>query len=206
CNATLISVPPPCSSTHFPYSTHFRSEPGQLGGGGQVGGQHASGGQGGGGRLEVVPRSEHVQHDPVDAAGFAFGGDHFGKLPGAQLPGGVWFAEEFGDVALGDLGEVLPAFDGEQVPGLPHSTQQRQREPTGAHTGLDHTGTRIDVRHGDDLGGVLGVDDRGASRHGQYVVAEPGPQHQIGHAAAGGHHGAARAAGALVVTEPAAVG
>src|SRR5699024_9410189 len=116
----------------------FLNEPGQLGGGGHVGGQDASGGQGGGGRLEVVPRGEHVQHDPVDAAGFSFGGDHFGELPGAQLPGGMWLAEEFGDVALGDLGEVLPAFDGQQVPGFPHGAQQRQGEPAGADSGFDH--------------------------------------------------------------------
>ena len=45
--------------------------------------------------------------------------------------------------------------------------------------GLDDPGAGVDVGHRDDVGGVLGVDDRGAARHRDDVLRQQRPEHLV---------------------------
>ena len=66
------------------------------------------------------------------------------------------------------------------MPGVAHGAQQRAGERAGADAGLEHPGAGEDVGDADDLGGVLGVDHRGAARHRQHEVGQQRPQRQVG--------------------------
>ena len=65
------------------------------------------------------------------------------------------------------------------MPGLPHGPQQRHRERTGPHPGLDDDRAGEHVGHRDDLAGVLGVDHGGAARHRHHVVGQQRAQREV---------------------------
>ena len=72
--------------------------------------------------------------------------------------------------------------------------------------GLDDAGAGEDVRHGDDLAGVLRVHDGRAAGHGEDEVAQQGAQGQVLVAGAVRHLAALGQADDVVVIEQAAVG
>ncbi len=136
-------------------------EPGQLGRRRHVRDEHAARGEGAGDGLDVLPRGEHVQHDPVDRRRRQCD-QHVGEVPEGQRPRRVRAAEEPLDVRAGDRREVLAALDRVQGAGVTDGTQQVEGQRAGADAGLDHARARVDVGHRDDLAGVLGVDHRRA--------------------------------------------
>ncbi len=89
---------------------------------------------------------------------------------------------------------------------LSHGAQERHRQGAGTHTRFDDRGPGEDVRHLDDLAGVLGVDDGGAAGHRHDVVAEQGPKGEILDASRVRDDGAVRRSDEVVVAQVAAVG
>ena len=115
-------------------------------------------------------------------------------------------AEELGDVAAGDVGELLAALVGGHPAVGADRTQQGAGQRPRADAGLDHVGAGEDVGHGHDLGGVLGVDHRRATRHGDHELREQGPEDEVLPARGGGHGEPLLATDELVVLEVTPVG
>lgn len=179
---------------------------GQLRHGGDVVDPDAPGRQDGGDGVEAFPGRQHVQHHAVHGAGFLGLDDLFLEVAQGDLPGRVRAAEDGFDVAAGDVGELLAPLKGVQVAVVAHRAEQRDGQGTGADAGLDDAGAGEDIGHGDDLGGVLGVDDRRATRHGEDEVRKQRPEGLVLLADVVDHHRAVRLANDLVVVEEAAVG
>src|SRR5215469_13188480 len=83
-------------------------------------------------------------------------------------------------IAARDVREIGPALVGDDKPGLADGTQQPARQRAGARTGFEHPRTGADVGHGQDLRGVLRVDDRGAPGHRQGEVRQQRPERHRG--------------------------
>ena len=167
---------------------------------------HAAGGQDGGDGVEAFPGGEHVQDHPVHGARL-FGADHFFlEVPEGDLPGRVRAAEDRLDVAAGDVGEFLAAFEGMQVAVVPHRAEQRDGQGAGADAGLDDARAGEDVCHGDDLAGVLGVHHGRAAGHREHEVREQGAQGLVLLSDVVHDDGAVRLADDLVVVQEAPVG
>ncbi len=110
------------------------------------------------------------------------------------------------DVAAGDVGELLAPLVRRHPAVRADGPQQRAGQCAGADAGLDDVRAREDVGERDDLGGVLGVDDRGAARHRDDELREQRPEAEV-LAARGRRDGEALlAADQLVVLDVAAVG
>ena len=168
---------------------------------GDVRDQHAAGRERVGDGGQVLPRGEHVQDHPVDAAGLLGHRQHVAEVPDREGPGRMRSPEEALDVGASDLGEVLAALDRVQRPPSPTARSRDMvsaPEPTPAST---TRGAGEDVGHRDDLAGVLGVDHGGAARHRQHEVAEQRAQRQVLEARAVGDDGALRPADQVVVAE-----
>ena len=84
----------------------------------------------------------------------------------------------------GDVGELLAPLVRRHAAVRADGAQQRAGQRAGADAGLDDAGAREDVGHRDDLGGVLGVDDRRAARHRDHELAQQRPEDEV--LAAGG--------------------
>ena len=105
-----------------------------------------------------------------------------------------------------DLGEVVSPFVGVHGPVAADSAEQRTGERPRADAGLEDPGAREDVGHADDLGGVLGVDDRGTARHRQHEVGQQRSQGQVGHTPRRRDDDALRLSEQVVVRDRALVG
>jgi len=185
--------------------TRRLGHPGELGDGGDITDEDTTGGQCAGDDIEALPGRQHVQDDPVDGARLDGLRQGFDQVADGDPPGWVRTAEEALDVASRDVGEVLAAFEGVQVPLVAHGPQERHAQRPRAHAGFDHVGAGEDVGHGHDLTGVLGVDHSRAAGHGEHVVAEQRTDRQVLDAGGVLHGRAVRGADEVVVGQPAAV-
>ena len=96
-----------------------------------------------------------------------------------RLPGRVVAAEELGDVRRATSANSSRRSYDDTRPCGPTARSSEQVSAPGADAGLDDVGAREDVGHRDDLGGVLGVDDRGAARHRDHELAEQRPEDEV---------------------------
>jgi len=83
--------------------------------------------------------------------------------------------------------------------------QQEAGQGAGSGAGLDDAGAGEDVGHGDDLAGVLGVDDGGAAGHADGEVLQEGPEDEVFDVAGGADDDALGPADDVVVADPALV-
>jgi hypothetical protein len=127
------------------------------------------------------------------------------RSPTVSVQAGCPAPKKVSTFLVGDLREVLAPLVGVDVPAVAHRAQQRAGQRAGADAGLEHPGARVDVRHRDDLRGVLRVDDGGAARHRQDVVGQQRAQRQVVHAPGGAHDAALGLADQRVVVEVALV-
>ncbi len=174
----------------------------ELGGGRDVAAEDAAGHEGLGDGLQALPGGEHVEDDAVDVRV----GQVVLEVADGELPGGVRAAEVALHVLLGDLGEVLAALVGVQHALVADGAQQEAAERAGAHARLHDAGAGEDVREGQDLPRVLGVDHGGTAGHGQDVVGEQGAQREVGDVSGGADNAALGCADQFVVREGTLVG
>jgi hypothetical protein len=187
---------------------HRLHEAGQLGRGGDVGAHDAARSQCAGGGVDALPGSQHVQDHPVVA--LPRGRELLGEVAEAQGPGRVGLpvrgTEELGDVAAGDVGELLAALVGRELAVGTDGAQERAGERTRADPGLDDVGAGEDVGHGHDLRGVLGVDHGGTARHRHHELREQRAEDEVLAAGRRRDREALLTADQVVVGHPAAVG
>ena len=93
----------------------------------------------------------------------------------------------------GDAGELVAPLERDQVAALPHRAQQPQRQGAGADAGLDDGRAGEDVAEGEDLRGILRVDDRRAARHRHDEVRQQRPHREVLVAVAAVHDAGIRA-------------
>ena len=158
--------------------------------------------------VEAVPGREHVEDDPVDLV--AGRRERVGEVADGQLPRGVALpiggAEELVDVPAGHVGEVLATFVRRQPAVRADRPEQGAGERTGPDAGLDHVGAGEDVGERDDLRGVLGIDDGGATGHGDDELRQERAEDEVLPASGRRDGEALLAADQLVVLEVPAVG
>src|SRR6185312_17565130 len=94
------------------------------------------------------------------------------QFAGDQPPPRGDLSEVLPDVLAGDLGEVRAGLEGNQLAVRPDRAEQPAGQRAGARARLEDPGAGEDVGVGEDLRGVLRVDDRGAALHRQRVVGE----------------------------------
>ena len=167
--------------------------PGQLGGRGHVTAQHAAGDQRGRGRgatpmARACPvrsgRNYPVADQPHHPAGHQFRirprgqRDSSARSP-TEPPGRVRAAEEALTFSRAISAKSGPPLVGDQQPVLADGAQQPAGQRAGARARLQHPGAGEDVRHGHDLGRVLGVDHGRAARHGQREIGQQRPQRDV---------------------------
>src|SRR5580693_5312356 len=179
----------------------------QLRGGGDVAADEPAFAQRPRRRVRVLPRRQHVQHDPVerlarvqdsrDAVGWQFAGH--------QPPGRMRGAEIALHIAPRDLGEVGTALVGDDQAALADRPEQPAGQRARARPGFDDPRAGEDVGHRQDLPGVLRVDHRSTAAHGQRVVGQQRPQGHVGGTAGGDDHAALWPADQVVVRQRAAV-
>ena len=128
-----------------------------------------------------------------------------GEVAQAQRPVRRHLPEEGADVGPGDVGEVLAPLVAGERPRRPHGPEQRAAQRSGPGARLEHPHARPDVAEADDLGGVLGIDDLRAARHGEHEVGQQRAQGEV--TGVGGRHddGALGGADQVVVLDGAAV-
>ncbi len=88
-------------------------------------------------------------------------------------------AEEGLDVRPRDVGELRAALERDQATVVADRADQRERQSARPHSGFDDDTARKHIGLGDDLRGILRVDDRGAPRHRHDEVAQQGTQRQV---------------------------
>jgi hypothetical protein len=110
-------------------------DPGQLRGRGDIADQDPAGHEGVRDDVEALPRGEHVEDDPVDAAGLDHAGEGVDEVADDDTPGGVVDPEEGTDVAAGDIGEVLAPLERDEPAAIARSSDiDKAPEPTPAST------------------------------------------------------------------------
>ena len=107
------------------------------------------------------------------------GGQLLGEVAQPQLPRGVVASEELGDVASCHVGELLAALVGQHPTVWSDGPQQGAGQGAGADPRLDDVGAGEHVGHGDDLRGVLGVDDGRATWHRHDELREQRPEDEV---------------------------
>ena len=177
-----------------------------LGHGRNVADEHAAGCEHLRNSVQAFPGGEHVEDHAVDAAGLLDLRQGVLQVADAQLPRRVRAAEHGLNVAAGDVCELFTAFEGVHASVVADRTQQGDGQCTGADAGLDDARAGEDICLDDNLGGVLGVDDGRAARHGEHEVFVEGAQRLIEDAVGVGDDGAFGCADEVVVLEEALVG
>ena len=109
------------------------------------------------------------------------------------------------DVGARHLGELLASLEREQAPVGADRPQQPERERAGSDARLDDRRAGEDVGQGEDLRGILRVDDGRAARHRHHEVGEQRAQREVGVAVGGLHDAAVGCADQHVVGQDAAV-
>src|SRR4029453_136014 len=66
-----------------------------------------------------------------------------------------------------------------EVATIAYCTEQGNGQRAGAHAGFNNARTGENICHGDNLAGILRIDDRRATRHGQDEVREEGTQRLV---------------------------
>ena len=132
-------------------------------------------------------------------------GSSSARSPRRSSQAGMVAPEELGDVAAGDVGELLAALERQHPPVRSDGPQQRAGQRAGADARLDHVRAGEDVGHRDDLGGVLGVDHGRAARHRHHELRQQRPEDEVLPARRRRDGEALLAADEVVVLEVAAV-
>ena len=112
--------------------------------------------------LDVLPGSEHVEHDPVDAALFGRP-QYLVDVTDAQVPCGVAAAEPQVDVGGRDVSEVLATLHRDKATLRANGIKESHRQRSGTRAGLDDGRAGENITHVGDDPCVLGVDDGGAA-------------------------------------------
>ena len=185
---------------------HALNQAGHLGHGRNVADEHAAGCERLRHSVQALPGCEHVEYDAVHAAGLFNLRQGVLQVADAQLPRRVRATEHGFNVAAGDVCELFTTFEGVHATVVADCTQQRDGQCAGADSGLDDACAGEDVCLDDDLGGVLGVDDGCAARHGEHEVLVEGAQRLVEDAVSVGDDGAFGRADEVVVLEEALVG
>ena len=185
---------------------HALNQAGHLGYGRNVADEHAAGCERLRHSVQALPGCEHVEYDAVDAAGLFNLRQGVLQVADAQLPRRVRSTEHGLNVAAGDVRELFTTFEGVHATVVADCTQQRDGQCAGADAGFDDACAGEDVCLDDDLGGVLGVDDGCAARHGEHEVLVEGAQRLVEDAVSVGDDGAFGCADEVVVLEEALVG
>ena len=185
---------------------HALNQAGHLGHGRNVADEYAAGCERLRHSVQAFPGGEHVEYDAVDAAGLFNLRQGVLQVADAQLPRRVGSTEHGFNVAAGDVCELFTTFEGVHATVVADCTQQRDGQCAGADAGFDDARAGEDVCLDDDLGGVLGVDDGCAARHGEHEVLVEGAQRLVEDAVSVGDDGAFGCADEVVVLEEALVG
>ena len=169
--------------------------PTHLGRGGDIAAQHAARNQDLANRLDALPWGKHVEDGAVDR----LGRNARHQIGDLEVPGGRHLTIEGLDVLVGDVSELLPPLIGMQASVRPNGAQQWDRQAAGPDSSLQHARPGEDVGPHRDLGRLLGVDDRGLTRHGDGELAENRSHGQELQAADGGDDDSLRPADEVVV-------
>ena len=178
----------------------------ELRGGRDVADDDATGRERVGHDIHALPRSEHVEDDPIDGCRCHRLRQRLAEVADDDLPVVGLLAEERLDVGARDVGEVGAALEGDESPLGPDGAEEPERQGAGADPGLHDDGSGEDVGLREDLRGILRVDDRGAARHRHDEVAQERPEREVLVAAAVGDDRAVGLADELGVLEHAVVG
>ena len=117
----------------------------------------------------MLPGLQHVQDDAVYGPAQVLDGDVC-QISQARGPPLRLLTEVFADVVYGVFQVIVADLVGKDVALWAHGAQQSHRQRARACTCFQHAGAHEDIAFDQDLCRILGVDDGGASRHGEHVV------------------------------------
>ena len=106
--------------------TQILNETRHLGHGRDVAHEHAARNQRMGDGIDVLPRREHVEHDPVDASFFGRP-QYLVNVTDTQVPRRVAAAEPQVDVCSSDISKVLAALHGDKTALRANRIQESHR-------------------------------------------------------------------------------
>ena len=147
---------------------------------GDVAEHDSAGGERVGDDVDALPRSEHVEDDPVDGCRRHCVRQLPRRGRRRRPPSSRALAEEGLDVRARDVGELRRGARRRRgAPRAPIGAQQPERQRARADARLDDDRAGEDVGLGEDLRGILRVDDRGAARHRHDEVAQQRAQREV---------------------------